>query len=184
MTLLANPLASILLALAIFSGGYWAGYSWADNARIAEVASLKGEYAEAQAKAEAKARELLESETKRANDLAVKFQGAKKQLAAQTQDITRRIRHAAQAGAAGCSFGPDFVRLYNEALGYRALPQNAGAAGADHGGGPASAAGPGILPDRPVTPEDLLAHVRDFGSWSRGMEAQLRALGEFLAEGR
>ncbi|MBI4804448.1 MAG: hypothetical protein HY795_04350 [Desulfovibrio sp.] len=182
----ASPSVPILLALAIFGGGYWAGYSRADMAREAEVASLKEEYAEAYAKAEAEARERLEVETKRANGLAVKLQGAKKQIAAQTQSITRRIRNAAQAGAAGCSFGPDFVRLYNEALGYGggALPQNAGAAGADHGSRPAPAPGPGLLPGRPVTPEDLLAHVRDYGAWSRGLEAQLRALGEFVREGR
>lgn len=186
MTMLANPLASILIALAIFGGGYWAGYSRADNARKAEVAALTAGYAEAYAKAERQAREHLEEEIQRANLLAVQLMGEKKRLAVQTQDFTRRIRHAAQAGAAGCRFGPDFVRLYNEALGYPgggALPQDAGAAGADHAAGPAPAAGPGLLPTRAVTPEDLLAHACDYGAWARGMRAQLAALGELLKEG-
>lgn len=186
MTMLTNPLASILIALAVFGGGYWAGYSRADSAREAEVATLTAGYAEAYAKAYKEALENLEEETQRANLLAVQLVGEKKRLVAQTQDITRRIRHAAQAGAAGCRFGPDFVRLYNEALGYPgggALPEDASAAGADHAGGPAPAAGPGLLSDRPVTPEDLLAHARDYGAWARSMRAQLRALGELLKEG-
>lgn len=186
MTMLANPLVSILLALAVFGGGYWAGYSRADAFCDVQLSTLKAGYAEAYAKAYKEALENLEEETQRANLLAVQLMGAKRQITAQTQDITRRIRHAAQAGAAGCLFGPDFVRLYNEALGYPgggALPENASAAGADLAGGPAPAAGPGLLPARPVTPEDLLAHARDYGAWARGMRAQLAALGELLKEG-
>ncbi|KAF0235331.1 MAG: hypothetical protein FD177_85 [Desulfovibrionaceae bacterium] len=182
----AKAIAVALVVVAVYAAGVWVGYDKANDRRKAEVAALTAGYAEAYAKAEKQAREHLEEETQRANLLAVQLMGAKRQIAAQTQDITRRIRHAAQAGAAGCRFGPDFVRLYNEALGYPgggALPEDASAAGTDHAGGPAPAAGPGLLPDRPVTPEDLLAHARDYGAWARGMRAQLAALGELLKEG-
>jgi len=190
MPMLANPLVSILLALAVFGGGYWCGYSRADNARVAEVATIKAEHVAAYAEAERHARERLEEETAKANDLAVRLQQEKGRIVVQTKVITRRIKDAAQS-AAGCSFGPDFVRLYNEALGYPgggALPESAGAAGAGHGAGPAPAAGSGVLPGTPVTPpvtpEDLLAHARDFGAWARGLEAQTRALAAFAQEGR
>lgn len=189
MPILSNPLVGFLLALAIFGGGYWAGWSRADSAREAEVTTLTAGYAEAHAKAEKEAREHLEEETQRANVLAVQLMGEKKRLAAQTQDITRRIRHAAQAGAAGCSFGPDFVRLYNEALGYGVgdLPEDAASGGAVHDAGPAPASGSGVLPVKSVTlavsPEDLLAHARDYGAWARGLQAQLSAVIRF-AEAR
>jgi len=181
----AKPLIVALIVVAIYAAGVWVGYDKANDRRKAEVATLTAGYAEAYAKAEKEAREHLEEETQRANLLAVQLMSEKKRLAAQTQDITRRIKDATRS-AAGCSFGPDFVRLYNEALGYPgggALPENASAAGADHTGGPAPAAGPGLLPARPVTPEDLLAHARDYGAWARGMRAQLAALGELLKEG-
>ena len=185
----AKPIIAAFVVVAIYVAGVWVGYDKANDRRKAEVAALTAGYAEAYAKAEKQAREHLEEETQRANLLAVRLMGEKKRLAAQTQDITRRIKDAARS-AADCSFGPDFVRLYNEALGYPgggALPEDASPAGADHAAGPASAAGPGLLPERPVTPhvtpEDLLAHARDYGAWARGMRAQLAALGELLKEG-
>jgi len=177
--------AVIVVALFLFGFGYKNGFSVADAARRAEVAGLQAESAEARAKAETKARERLEEEVRRGDALAEQLTGVRKQLAAQTKDITRRIKNAARS-AAGCRFGPDFVRLYNEALGYGAadLPQDSGAACADRDPGPSPAAGAGVLHGRPVTPEDLLAHVRDYGAWAQGLRAQLRALGEFAREGR
>ncbi|GFK94438.1 hypothetical protein NNJEOMEG_02283 [Fundidesulfovibrio magnetotacticus] len=187
--LIANPLMALLLVLTVFGGGYWAGYSRADAERLAEVAALKAEYASAYAEAEKKARERLEEETGRANALAVRLQEEKGRIVVQTKVITRRIKDAARS-APGCLFGPDFVRLYNEALGYGggALPEGPASAGAGHDPGAAPAPGPGVLPGRavtpPVSPEDLLAHARDYGAWSRSVQAQARALSAFAAGGR
>lgn len=188
-----KALAVVLLAAALFGGGYWAGHSRADAVRIAEVASLKAEYSAAQADAERQARERLEQETARANDLAERLQSEKGRIQIVTRTIPRRIPDAARS-AAGCSFGPDFVELYNDALGYpRArggspVPESPGAVGTDIDAGPSAAPVGGLLPGKPVTPpvtpEDLLAHARDYGAWARGLEAQLRALGELLKDGR
>ena len=185
MALFKDSFMAVLLVLAVVAGGYWAGYSRADAARLAEVAALKAGYAEAYAKAQQEARERLEEETGRANALAVKLQEEKGRIVVQTKVITRRIKDAARS-APGCRFGPDFVRLYNEALGYGggALPEGPAPAGAGDDPGAAPAAGPGVLPERAVSPEDLLAHVRDYGAWSRSVQAQTRALAAFAAEGR
>ena len=70
------------------------------------------------------------------------------------------------------------MRLYNEAIGARpgdggdAVP--AAAPGADNATGAAPAADAGVL--RRVTPEDILAHIRDYGARNRAVEAQLMEL--------
>ncbi|MFZ5427096.1 MAG: hypothetical protein ACOZEN_08975 [Thermodesulfobacteriota bacterium] len=186
MPMLANPLVSILLALALFGGGWWAGFSRADSARVAEVATIRAEHAAAYAEAERQARERLEAETAKVNDLAARLHEEKGRIVVQTKVITRRIKDAARS-AAGCSFGPDFVRLFNEALGYPgggAVSESAGAAGADGDTAAATASGPGLLPGKPVTPADILAFARDYGAWARSLEAQTRALAAFVQVGR
>lgn len=190
MPTISNGLIAVLVALAICGGGYWAGYSRADSARVAEVATIRAEHAQALAIAEQQALERLEEETAKANALAARAQETKTQIVVQTRTITKRIPYAAQS-AAGCSFGPDFVQLYNAALGYSggaAVSQGSGAAGADSSGGPAPAPGTELLPDKPVTPPvtpaDLLAHARDYGAWARTLEAQLKALAELVKDGR
>ncbi len=181
-----SPLLALLLALAVFCGGYWAGYSRADAARLAEVAELERGYAEAYAEAQRQARAALEEETRRGAVISASLIEARQALLDRTKDINRRINDAARS-AAGCTFGPDFVELYNHALGYPgggALPASAHPAGAgDDPAAPASA-GPGILAGQPVTPADLLAHARDYGAWARGLEAQARGLAELAGEGR
>lgn len=107
---------ALTCALALFAGGYHAGWTRADAARQAEVATLEAGHAQAVAEAERQARERLQAETARAGALAAQLGDAKARLVTQTRDITRRIRNAAKA-ASGCTFGPEFVGLYNEALG-------------------------------------------------------------------
>ena len=192
MSLLLNKwvlgVVGILVACAVaFGTGYRAGFEKADAARRAEVAELsakaeswKAAQAQAWADAERKAREELEAAQARANTLASRLDRSKREHAAKVRDITRRIPHA--TAGLDCAFGPDFVRLYNEAIGAAggpgdgAVPQAAGpppVAGAPNA---APAVGPGLRPIRAVTPADILAHIRDFGARSQAMQAQLDAL--------
>ncbi|OLN30431.1 putative archaeal coiled-coil protein [Desulfovibrio sp. DV] len=186
-------LAALVACALAFGTGYRTGFEKADAARRAEVAELsaqaetwKTEQAKAWAEAERKAREELEAATNRVNALAGKLDRAKRESTAKIKDITRRIPRAT-AGLT-CNFGPDFVRLYNEAIGAAgragggAMPE-AGAAAAVAGAPDAApAVGPGLRPVRAVTPADILAHIRDFGARSQDMEAQLDALIDLVTD--
>lgn len=185
---------AVMVALALaFETGYRAGFDKADAARRAEVAELsakaeswKAAQAQAWADAERKAREELEAAQARANTLASRLDRSKREHAAKVRDITRRIPHA--TAGLDCAFGPDFVRLYNEAIGAAggpgdgAVPQAAGPAPVAGAPDAAPAVGPGLRPIRAVTPADILAHIRDFGARSQAMEAQLDALIDLATE--
>ena len=199
MSLLLNKwlwaaLAALVACALAFGTGYRTGFEKADAARRAEVAELtaraeawKAEQAKAWAEAERKAREELEAATGRVNALAARLDRAKRESAAKTNTITRRIPRA--TAGLHCSFSPDFVRLYNEAVG-AAAPDSGGGAVPQAGdpapvaGAPdaAPAVGPGLRPVRAVTPADILAHVRDFGARSQSLEAQVNALIDFASE--
>jgi len=174
--------------------GYRAGYGRADAARQVEVAGLKVQLetwkaaqAQAWAEAERTAREKLEAAQARVNTLVVKLDQTKKENAAKVRDITRRIPHATAGNT--CTFSPEFVRLYNEAVGCTtggagdgAVPQAGGAGGAAGTPGTAPASGAAVRRDA-VTPADILAHIRDYGARSQAMEAQLGALIDLVGGG-
>ena len=190
--MLAKAVIAVLLAALAFGGGYRTGYGRADATRRAEVAELtarletwKAEQAQALAAAERTAREQAEAATTRANGLAAKLDAARKAQAAKIRDITRRIPHA--TAGLDCTFGPDFVRLYNEAIGCAAgragggaMPETRNPAAAAGKAGAAPAAGAGLR-RCVVTPADILAHIRDFGARSQAIEAQLGALIDLTA---
>ena len=192
--MLAKAVIAVLLAALAFGGGYRTGYGRADAARRAEVAECsarletwKAEQAQALAAAERTAREQAEAATNRANSLAAKLDASKKAQAAATRDITRRIAHA--TAGLDCTFGPDFVRLYNEAIGCAAgragggaVSQAASPAVAAGAAATAPAAGPGLRPVRAVTPADILAHIRDFGARSQALEGQVNALIDLVGD--
>ena len=165
---------------------YHAGYKSADLKRQAEVSGIHADHATALASAEAEARRILEAETARAHALESQYLEAKQTIADQSREITnQRIAHASQdvdTSDGSCRFGPEWVRLYNEAI------------GAGHSGDtvPTATSGPageaqaaqavdaGVLPGVPtVTPEDILAHARDNGMRTRALEAQAVALIEW-----
>ena len=198
MSLLLNKwvlgvVAGLIVCALAFGTGYREGFEKADAARRAEVAELtaqaetrKAEQAQAWAAAERKAREELEAATSRVNALAAKLDRAKRDSSAKVKDITRRIRHA--TAGLNCSFGPDFVRLYNEAIGAAGC---AGGGAVPEAGDPAAVAGApdaapsvgaGLRPVRAVTPADILAHVRDYGARSQALEAQVNALIDLTSE--
>lgn len=198
MSLLLNKwlwaaLAALVACALAFGTGYRTGFEKADAARRAEVAELnvqaetwKAEQAKAWAEAERKAREELEAATGRVNALAARLDRAKRESAAKTNTITRRIPRA--TAGLNCSFGPDFVRLYNEAVGAAghsgdgAVPQAGDPAPVAGAPDAAPTIGPGLRPVRAVTPADILAHVRDFGARSQALEAQVNALIDFASE--
>jgi len=200
MSLLLNKwvlgaVAGVLACILAFGAGYRAGFGRADAVRRAEVATLKAqaetwkaEQAKAWAEAERKARQELEAAQSRANALAARLDRSKRQSAAKIRSITRRIPHA--TAGLDCVFGPEFVRLYNEAIGAAASPSGDGAVPQAAGPAPvagapdaAPAVGPGLRPRRAVTPADILAHIRDYGARSQAMEAQLDALIDLATDG-
>ena len=111
---------------------------------------------------------------------------AKKTIENQTRELTnQRIAHASQdvdTTDGTCHFGPDWVRLYNEAIGASDGGDTVPAAAPGPAGDAGTAQTPdaGILPGtNTVTPEDILAHVRDYGTRNRALVAQLAALIEW-----
>ena len=191
---LAGALLLLLLCGLAAWRGYAAGFAKAEALGRAEVSRLEAAQAQALAKAEALARQRLAEEAARAADIERQFLAAKRNLRAARLEITnRRIadvsRDVASDPAGRCLFPDGWVRLYNEALGVRdradAVPTPAPGAPGTAGAGPAP--GPGVLPGpagaAAVTPEDILAHARDYGGRCQALEAQLRALIRW-AEGR
>lgn len=157
------------------------------EARIAgmaqEVSEKEKARAEAVAAVERAAREKLEREAARVASLAAELSDARAQLAKNRKDFDVRLKEVSLAAARDCRGLPaDWVRLYNEALGFAAGSGGGpGGEGADPAGtaapaGQAGAARAGVRGEALTTPEDVLAHVRDYGGYCRNLEAQARAL--------
>ena len=120
--------------------------------------------------------------------LSAELSDARQKLAKERQTFDARLQKVAVAARHNCAgLSRDWVRLYNEALGL--------AAGADSGPGSESAdlagtaappgqtgpAGTGVRGDALATPEDVLAHVRDYGGYCRGLESQLGTLARVVS---
>ena len=139
--------------------------------------------AEAVAAAERRAHEALVAATARGEKLAPKTA----ELDAERASVNRRIRDVSEKARRDCAGLPaGWVRLYNEAL-YGSY-HSAGNEGSAPGGaydapGSAGAAGARVQPDTLATPEDVLAHVRDYGGYCRKLEAGYRALITFYNDG-
>ena len=153
-----------------------------------EVSEKEKARADAVAAAERAARERLEKETARVAALSAELSDARKKLAKERQTFDARLQKVALAARRDCAgLSSDWVRLYNEAFGL--------AAGADSGPGSESAdlagtaappgqtgpAGTGIRGDALATPEDVLAHARDYGGYCRGLEVQLATLARVVS---
>ena len=172
-----------------------------------ELAELRAEYADknavralAVADAERTARLKLEAETARANTLAAALMQARTRLADARREFSRRIAaYAAQYTAVvDPVYGPEFIRLYNEAIGLAPaagagggpVPEDAAAAGTGATADAAGTAGARLLPAAPgiagaatVSGADILAHMRDYGGRCQALEAQVNGLIR-LAEGQ
>lgn len=137
--------------------------------------------AEAVAAAERRAHEALVAATARGEKLARELAAKTAELDAERASVNRRIRDVSEKARRDCAGLPaGWVRLYNEALGLApAAPEaSAPAAGIGAPAGSASATGAGVRSGASVmvSPEDLLAHARDYGGYCRNLRAQAEAL--------
>ena len=181
----AIPLIVCLLA---FLAGYARGDYVTSRVYEARVASINAAHAEqeraraeAVAAAEKNARERLAAETARGEKFARELAVKTAELDAERASVNRRIRDVSEAARRDCAGLSDgWVRLYNEALGLApAAPEaSAPAAGIGAPAGSASATGAGVRSGASVmvSPEDLLAHARDYGGYCRNLRAQAEAL--------
>ena len=153
-----------------------------------EVSEKEKARADAVAAAERDAREKLEKETARVAALSAELSGARQKLAKERQTFDARLQKVALAARRDCAgLSRDWVRLYNEALGLAAgAGGGPGGEGADPAGtaetpGQTGPAGTGIRGDALATPEDVLAHARDYGGYCRGLEVQLATLARVVS---
>ena len=189
-----NVLAVGLLCAACCAAGYVRGFCIAETrgrALLAEQAEASASEREAlavaAAEAERLARQRLEAETERAAAIAGELSETRNRLAAERQAFTRRMDRVAEDASRHCAGLPaGWVRLYNEALygsGHSAGNEGSAPGGAHDAPGSAGAAGARVQPDALATPEDVLAHVRDYGGYCRKLEAGYRALITFYNDG-
>ena len=186
----AIPLIVCLLA---FLAGYARGDYVTSRVYEARVASINAAHAEqeraraeAVAAAEKNARERLAAETARGEKFARELAVKTAELDAERASVNRRIRDVSEAARRDCAgLSAGWVRLYNEALGLADSGDSAGNQGSAPGGahdapGSAGTAHAGVRQDALATPEDVLAHIRDFGGYCRKLEAGYRALVDFM----
>ena len=148
-----------------------------------EVSEKEKARADAVAAAERAAREKLEKETARVAALSAELSDARKKMAKERQTFDARLQKVALAARRDCAgLSRDWVRLYNEAFSLAAGAgggsgsENADPAGTAQNAGQTGPAGTGVRGDALATPEDVLAHVRDYGGYCRGLESQLATL--------
>ena len=156
---------------------------------LAEEVSQKDKArADAVAAAERAAREKLEKETARVASLSAELSDARQKLARERQGFDARLQNVALAARRDCAgLSLDWVRLYNEALGLAAHPdsgpggKDADSAGTGEASGQTGPARAGVRGDALATPEDVLAHARDYGGYCRGLESQLATLARVVS---
>ena len=179
---------AVLVCVGIYGAGVWRGLDVVTEEYEAKIAAMNATRAEeeraraeAVAAAEKNARERLAAETARGEKLARELAAKTAELDAERASVNRRIRDVSEKARRDCAgLSLEWVRLYNEALGFGA-GHSAGNEGSAPGGthdapGSAGAARAGVQPDALATPEDVLAHIRDYGLYCRRLEAGYRAL--------
>ena len=186
--------SGLLLALCLLT--FLAGYVRGDHVTSLDyefrIASLKADWterekahAEAVAVAERQSRERLAAATARGEKLASELAAKNAELDAERASVTRRLKDAAETARRDCAgLSLEWVRLYNEALygsGHSAGNEGSAPGGAHDAPGSAGSAGTRIRQDALATPEDVLAHVRDYGLYCRKLEAGYRAAVAFSA---
>ena len=180
---------AVLVCVVIYGAGVWRGLDVVTEEYEARIATMNATHAEqeraraeAVAAAEKNARERLAAETARGEKLARELAAKTAELDAERASVNRRIRDVSEAARRDCAgLSAGWVRLYNEALGLADSGDSAGREGSAPGGahdapGSAGAARAGVQPDALATPEDVLAHIRDYGLYCRRLEAGYRAL--------
>lgn len=170
------------LALALPGLGYITGHSHGLSQGRAEINALKARQAEekqqdaeAYGKALAEALDKYRAEVTRGQMIARQFEEEKQRHEKQAKERTRRIAAAVRGNTH--TFSPDFVLVYNAAIGIEAdaLPGSLCAAAPHAGAGSPGAPVPGNLERiRGVSEADLLAHINQYGRRCRDLEAQVR----------
>lgn len=182
---LAAVLGALLLCLACTWGGYSHGHSTATAKGEAKYARLEKAHADAWAESKAKALDRFVAATQRADKAAAEHITARQRLAENRTETLKEIPHAT-AGLAACVFGPDFLRVYNRALGLggSGVPSAAGSGGAAADLAVPRTADARLRTAAPVdaSPADLLTHAADYGAWCWGNADQRDNLLKLLTE--
>lgn len=186
---------AVLVCVVIYGAGVWRGLDVVTEeyeARIAAMNAARAEEerarAEAVAAAERQAHEALVAATARGEKLARELAAKTAELDAERASINKRIRDVSEKARRDCAgLSREWVRLYNEALGlagsyYSAGHEGSALGGADDAPGSAGTAHAGVRQDALATPEDVLAHVRDFGGYCRKLEAGYRGLVDYIKD--
>lgn len=184
---------AVLVCVVIYGAGVWRGLDVVTEEYEAKIAAMNATRAEeeraraeAVAAAEKNARERLAAETARGEKFARELAVKTAELDAERASVNRRIRDVSEKARRDCAGLPlGWVRLYNEAL-YGSY-HSAGNEGSAPGGaydapGSAGTAHAGVRQDALATPEDVLAHVRDFGGYCRKLEAGYRGLVDYIKD--
>lgn len=184
---------AVLICAAIYGTGIWRGVEAMTEKYESQIAAANAAHAEqerlraeAVAAAETNARERLTAETARGNALAAEVLQKTKQLDAERASINKRIRDVSENARRDCAgMSREWVRVYNEALdlsgaGDRPGGHNATVSDTHNATVSPSAARSGVQSDELATPEDILAHVRDYGQYCRKLEAGYRGLIDFV----
>ena len=185
---------AVLVCVVIYGAGVWRGLDVVTEeyeAKIAVMNAVRAEEerarAEAVAAAERQAHEALVAATARGEKLARELAAKTAELDAERASINKRIRDVSEKARRDCAgLSREWVRLYNEALGLAGSYYSAGNEGSAPGGthdapGSAGTAHAGVRQDALATPEDVLAHFRDYGGYCRKLEAGYRAAVAFSA---
>ena len=197
---MSSRVVALIGAAFILAAGGWIAHLYGKlelqearyEARIAvlaeEVSQKDKARAEAVAEAERSARERLEKETARVASLSAELSDARKKLAKERQTFDARLQKVALAARRDCAgLSRDGVRLYNEARGLAAGAgggpgsQDADPTGTAQNAGQTGPARAGVRGDALATPEDVLAHARDYGGYCRGLEIQLGTLARVVS---
>ena len=184
---------AVLVCVVIYGAGVWRGLDVVTEEYEAKImnavrAEEERARAEAVAAAERQAHEALVAATARGEKLARELAAKTAELDAERASINKRIRDVSEKARRDCAgLSREWVRLYNEALGlagsyYSAGNEGSALGGADDAPGSAGTAHAGVRQDALATPEDVLAHVRDFGGYCRKLEAGYRGLVDYIKD--
>ncbi|PKN07508.1 MAG: hypothetical protein CVU73_12165 [Deltaproteobacteria bacterium HGW-Deltaproteobacteria-8] len=174
----AIVLAIVLALLGCYVFGRHDGYTKAEALGDAKYAKLEAAQEAANRLASDTARRIVDAEIIRRDELARELAAARTTIAEQGKKITnRRIADASlsvTAVAGRCTFGPGWVGLYNEALGFGVSagghPAAAPGAAGEAAGVPATEAGE--FQQGGVTPEDVQITHRDNALLCRDIKAK------------
>lgn len=169
------------ISLFLFISGYVAGYGRADekgkallNSQRLEREEERRAASEKYGRALAETLERYEKEVSRGEKLAAEYAERHKKFLRESESLQRRIADAAGNGTH--TFSPDFVRLYNEAIGIPgdSLPEDTYSSFSYGKTGISGSFEARVMdPFKGVSEADLLSHISRYGRRCRGLEAQV-----------